>query len=758
MFALIHSIRVRLGRWWRNYKWVMICTLALLALVFGYIGFDQYYQTQNKPLSAASILYMSLQLFVLGPPDLKEIVPWELQLARFLAAFVAAATVIQALLEILADQMRLARLSRFQGHVVICGLGRNGRQLVEEFRRHHDRVVAIESEANNASISVCREMGAIVLVGNAADKDALRKARVDRAAHMIVVCGNDGMNVEVVIRSHQLVTESRRRGGQKVQCDVHIVDLKLCDLVKRHRAFPKAEPFAVNVFNIYEQTARLLFEKHPLDHDPIVEGGVRGAHLVVLGFGDMGKSVVLQAARIGHFANGRRLRLTIIDQKAEKEARIFLGRFPQLNQACDAQFIERDVEEPTMLQEIAAWVKDDGFIVSVVACFGDDSGNLSCALSLLPLLRDRKVPVLVRMTQGTGLAGLLAAERNEVDLLRNFHPFGMVSVTCTRDAILNESVDVLARAIHQNYLLEQKQLKGGKPDNHPSMQPWETLAENLKESNRRQADHIAIKLRAVGCTVSRPEPGRNAVTGFQPKEVELLARMEHERWNAEKYVDGWMHGPVRDDEKKIHDCLVDWGRLPEQIREYDRHAVRMIPDLMALIGKTIYRETGDVIPTDRSLAVSIQPEIRLRVGVTGHRSLADVEMITERVHQILEEELPKLSGLDKQIHFANQPRYPYTLLTSLAEGADRLVAKEILKLAGSRIETVLPLRKDAYKQDFHSPESLQEFTELLNQSSRSVCLLKTSPCVIFHPAQMAKSSEDKPMKQPGDTCWIIVMC
>jgi hypothetical protein len=254
------------------------------------------------------------------------------------------------------------------------------------------------------------------------------------------------------------------------------------------------------------------------------------------------------------------------------------------------------------------------------------------------------------------------------------------------------------------------------------MQPWEFLAENLKESNRRQADHIAVKLRAIGCEVSRPEPKRSVVTGFKPEEIELLARMEHQRWNAEKYVDGWTNGQARDDEKKIHDCLVDWDKLPEEIREYDRHAVRKIPELIALIGKTIYRETDEIKQTSLSLVVNSQSEIRLRVGVTGHRYLADVEKITERVHQVLEKELPKLSRLNEQVRAANQPHCAYTLLTSLAEGADRMVAKEVLKLVDSQIEAVLPLCKEDYEQDFCSSESLQEFTELFNQSSRSIGL------------------------------------
>ena len=60
----------------------------------------------------------------------------------------------------------------------------------------------------------------------------------------------------------------------------------------------------------------------------------------------------------------------------------------------------------------------------------------------------------------------------------------------------------------------------------------------------------------------------------------------------------------------------------------------------------------------------------------------------------------------------------FSVLTPLAESADRLVAKAVLNPPHSRIEVVLPLDKEDYLQDFKSPESRQEFEELLSQARR----------------------------------------
>jgi len=56
------------------------------------------------------------------------------------------------------------------------------------------------------------------------------------------------------------------------------------------------------------------------------------------------------------------------------------------------------------------------------------------------------------------------------------------------------------------------------------------------------------------------------------------------------------------------------------------------------------------------------------------------------------------------------------ILSPLAEGADRLIAREVLEVSDSSLEVVLPLPKDAYMQDFETGESKAEFEELLSRA------------------------------------------
>ena len=65
--------------------------------------------------------------------------------------------------------------------------------------------------------------------------------------------------------------------------------------------------------------------------------------------------------------------------------------------------------------------------------------------------------------------------------------------------------------------------------------------------------------------------------------VEQLARNVHDNWAVGRIKEGWTYGPQRDDKKKTHPCLVDYDKLPENEKEYDRNtAVETIKLILKL--------------------------------------------------------------------------------------------------------------------------------------------------------------------------------
>ena len=145
-----------------------------------------------------------------------------------------------------------------------------------------------------------------------------------------------------------------------------------------------------------------------------------------------------------------------------------------------------------------------------------------------------------------------------------------------------------AKVIHADYVRRRKEA-GDVASKYPAMLPWDQLSESYREANRHQADHISVKLRAVECVViSTNEVKSKPEANWSDEEIETLSKMEHQRWNANRLLEGWQFG-TRDDFRKRHPNLVPWEDLDEATRDYDRNAVKQIPELIRLTQKVIVR-------------------------------------------------------------------------------------------------------------------------------------------------------------------------
>jgi hypothetical protein len=125
------------------------------------------------------------------------------------------------------------------------------------------------------------------------------------------------------------------------------------------------------------------------------------------------------------------------------------------------------------------------------------------------------------------------------------------------------------------------------PTTPAGLPSWSELDDGMRNASRDQARDIAAKLRRIGCSV---EPGTPTTPfTFGPDELDLLAKEEHLRWVRERTAAGWVPGPVRDNARKVHPCLVGWDALDETERDKDRDAVLDIPIVLAAAGLRIVR-------------------------------------------------------------------------------------------------------------------------------------------------------------------------
>lgn len=74
------------------------------------------------------------------------------------------------------------------------------------------------------------------------------------------------------------------------------------------------------------------------------------------------------------------------------------------------------------------------------------------------------------------------------------------------------------------------------------------------------------------------------------KLTEVIAENVHENWAAARIREGWVYGPVRNDEKKQTPCLVPYEQLPEIEKEYDRNTAFQTLKLLVALGYTIEKK------------------------------------------------------------------------------------------------------------------------------------------------------------------------
>ena len=111
---------------------------------------------------------------------------------------------------------------------------------------------------------------------------------------------------------------------------------------------------------------------------------------------------------------------------------------------------------------------------------------------------------------------------------------------------------------------------------------------------------------------------------------------------------------------------------------------------------------------------------RIRIGVTGHRKLEDPAAVQALVKKAIDTEIEKLFPEESKQKIrrgreTGTTAVSFRVLSPLAEGADRVVARAVLDYPGARLDAVLPLALEDYLEDFETEESRKEFGQLLSR-------------------------------------------
>ncbi len=124
----------------------------------------------------------------------------------FYTAFIVMAELVEGTLHHRFSARRLNRmLDQLTSHFIICGFGRIGAVIADEFRRQGIPFVVVDKDP--ARVMLAAEDGGLAVEADASSEDVLRRVGIERARGLIAAVGTDAENVYTVLTARVLRPE-----------------------------------------------------------------------------------------------------------------------------------------------------------------------------------------------------------------------------------------------------------------------------------------------------------------------------------------------------------------------------------------------------------------------------------------------------------------------------------------------------------------------------------------------------------------------
>jgi voltage-gated potassium channel len=120
---------------------------------------------------------------------------------------------------VLAERRKERTIERLRDHFIICGYGRVGRRVAEEFRAAKVPYVVVDFKEE--AVAAAKEHDDLLIVGDATEDEDLKRAGIDRAAGVVVASDSDADNLYIslsarnVRRDIQIVARASDEDAEK---------------------------------------------------------------------------------------------------------------------------------------------------------------------------------------------------------------------------------------------------------------------------------------------------------------------------------------------------------------------------------------------------------------------------------------------------------------------------------------------------------------------------------------------------------------
>ena len=439
-------------------------------------------------------------------------------------------------------------------------------------------VVLCCGDLNESRRTALWKNGVTLLATSRSVEDTIQWAGTSRAKTLVVMREDNSENIALCQAGL-----NKSLGNPELNCKLFLVPLTFKQSFKIEEYFENEMLTHIRLFNASEMCARGLIQSYPPDTG--LSESDKAVHILLVGFGSLGQAFTKQLARVGHYRSGKKPKVTIIDNNINKLWDMLLQKHPMLGDWLEVSTHESQIEHVSA-EQVESWSKEIPSVSMAYVCTSNKIANLRIARLLLKVQSTLDLEIK---------ANVVAVERSEDGMLADsslgdehkgkFHLFAFPESILANDrngsdlSLMMKMSDDLAKSFHEAYCRNDDFLVAQNNGHQKSSfnLPWAELPEGVRNANRDVCDHFQVKLRAIQRKLMPSEDCLEVP--LEPSELEIAAKMEHDRWWAERSMAGWQLGP-RDNQAKKHPNMVPYEELPEQIKQLDRDAVLQVIALM----------------------------------------------------------------------------------------------------------------------------------------------------------------------------------
>lgn len=272
--------------------------LFSLAFISGFYGFYHYSVDEH---SVSNALYFTFRLYLLDFADVftpdgssPNQYPYLLEIARWSAASYTISTIFIAMYRSLEKKISLFLAQTFGNHHVIFHYNEKSHCLIQDLRNNQERVIVVDEKFSSETENMLEEMNVLIIQSDMTDENAFRASGVKKAVSVSLFHEKDKDSLYLLMKLEEYAKKQKSQLSLQ-KALVHIEENRYKDELISFLRNVEHFSFAVEVINVYEEIARKFWKRH----DSIIKENNK-AHLLVVGYGALGKQMVSEASKAKH--------------------------------------------------------------------------------------------------------------------------------------------------------------------------------------------------------------------------------------------------------------------------------------------------------------------------------------------------------------------------------------------------------------------------------------------------------------------------